>query len=169
MSSFFIAASDMDVIIGIIAVVGWILAQVFGKKKGDSPSQEESPPVAGTSLDPRDELRKFFEDLEKTAKPPPPPQPVAPPPVPHPPHREKPVRRSPEPRAETLSSQKRPAYSAAESALAFTGRLTPPGLSPALATPIHPPVFPELRNPLALRKYIVANEILGKPIALRQG
>jgi hypothetical protein len=169
MSSFFIAASDMDVIIGIIAVVGWILAQVFGKKKGDSPSQEESPPVAGPSLDPRDELRKFFEDLEKTAKPQAPPQPVAPPPLQHPPHREKPVRRSPEPRSETLSSQNRPAYSAAESALAFTERVTPPGLSPALVTPVRPPVFPELRDPLALRKYIVANEILGKPIALRQG
>ena len=71
-------AADMDVIIGVIAVVGWILAQIFGKKKGDPSQQEESPPPTGTTLDPRDELRKFFEELEKSAKPqaPPPPLPL---------------------------------------------------------------------------------------------
>ena len=168
MTLFPIAASDMDVIIGIIAVVGWILAQIFGKKKGDPSQQTESPPEAGPSLDPRDELRKFFEDLEKAGKPQAPPPPVAPPPqLPHP-HKEKPVRHRPEPKRESLSPQNRPVYSAAESAQAFARMSPSPIHSPAMATRTHTPVFPELRNPHALRKYIVATEILGKPIALRQ-
>lgn len=163
MNAFFIAASDMDMIIGIIAVVGWILAQIFGRKKGDPSRQEESPPQPGTTLDPRDELRKFFEELEKSAKPQPLPPPVLQPKV----RREKPVSRSPEPRQETLPAQSRPAYSAAESAQAFTRMGTVPSHPPAMASATLPSTLPGLRDPQALRKYIVATEILGKPIALR--
>lgn len=167
MNAFFIAASDMDVIIGIIAVVGWILSQIFSKKKGGPSQQEESPPQPGTTLDPRDELRKFFEELEKSAKPQPLPPPVPPPVLQPKVRREKPVSRSPEPRPETLPAQSRPAYSAAESAQAFTRMGTVPSHPPAMASASLPPTLPGLREPHALRKYIVATEILGKPIALR--
>lgn len=166
MNAFFIAASDMDMIIGIIAVVGWILAQIFGRKKGDPSRQEESPSQPGTPLDPRDELRKFFEELEKSPPPQAPPPPV-PPPVRQNVQRERPVPRSPEPRPETRSSQNRPAYSAAQSALAFTRMDAVPSHPPAMASASLPPTLPGLREPHALRKYIVATEILGKPIALR--
>lgn len=160
----------MDVIIGIIAVVGWILAQIFGKKKADSPPPGEGPPEAGTPIDPGDELRKFFEEIEKKVQPPSLPQPVSPPPIQHKPHREKTSRRSHEQRQETLSSQHQPHYSAAEAAQVFqAGWGTPPVPSRGMSRPALPSTLPELRNPLSLRKFIIANEILGKPIALRQG
>ena len=59
-----IAASDMDVIIGIIALIGWIAAQVMGKMKG---GDKTAPPPGDTAAptDPQDELRKFFEEMEK--------------------------------------------------------------------------------------------------------
>ena len=162
MRPFFIAATDTDVIIGVIAVVAWILSQIFSKKKGE-PSQQEGPsPEAGPTIDPRDELRKFFDELEKAAKPQPPPQPAAPPPIHIKKHREKPARPLPEPRKETLSSQTRPIFSAVESAPVFQEKIF-------VSTPAHTPVLPELRNPIALRKFIIATEILGKPVALRQG
>ena len=168
MNLFPLAASDMDVIIGIIAVVGWILAQIFGKKKVDPSNPEGSTPETGSSPDPRDELRKFFAELENAAKPPAP-QPVAPPPLQPRAHKEKVVRRNQEPRAEPLSSQNRPVYSAVESAQVFQGMGSRPSVSRSLPKPIPTPAMPELRDPLALRKFIIANEILGKPLALRQG
>jgi len=170
MNLFFIAASDMDVIIGIIAVVGWILAQIFGKKKADTTPQAESPPEAGGPVDPGDELRRFFEEIEKKVKPPALPHPVAPPPPQQKTHREKSSRRSHEQRQETLSSQKQPQYSALEAAQVFqAGVVSSPARSPALARPAATLAMPELRNSITLRKFIIANEILGKPIALRQG
>lgn len=168
MTLFPIAASDMDLIIGIIAVVGWVVAQLFSKKKSASPHQEESPPESGAPIDPRAELRKFFDELEKTAKQPTAPRPVAPTPPPHKQHKEKAARRSHEPRMETLSSQSRPAYPASESARVFTGIDAPVTFTRTLPIPAHGASMPELRNPVALRKLIIANEILGKPIALRQ-
>jgi len=167
MNLFSIAASDMDVIIGVIAVVGWILSQILSKKKIDPSQQEGSTPEAGTSTDPREELRKFFEDLEKTNKSPAP-QPPAVPPAPPPHHRthkEKFARRIHEPRIETLSIQQSLAVSTTEASPAFQGMVTPK----PLATPTHPMAMPELRNPTTLRKFMIANEILGKPVALRQG
>ncbi|MEI7881293.1 MAG: hypothetical protein WCI95_10500 [bacterium] len=169
MNLFFIAASDMDVIIGIIAVVGWILAQIFGKKKADTPPQAGSPPEAGAPVDPGEELRRFFEEIEKKVKPPTLPQPVAPPPLHQKTHREKSSRRSHEQRQETLSSQKQPQYSAAEAAQVFQAeRVASFASSRTLARPAAPLAMPELRNSITLRKFIIANEILGKPIALRQ-
>lgn len=168
MNLVFIAASDMDVIIGIIAVVGWILAQIFGKKKADSPPPGESPPEAGAPVDPGEELRRFFEEIEKKVKPPTLPQPVAPPPLQQKPHREKSSRQSHEQRHETLSSQTHPAEPAAEAAQVFQAeRVASFASSRTLARPA-PSAMPELRNSITLRKFIIANEILGKPIALRQ-
>lgn len=168
MNHFFIAASEMDVIIGIIAVVGWILAQIFSKKKVDSSSQEESTPESGAPIDPRDELRKFFAELEKSATPHPPPQPVVQPPVLKKVQRDKPARRDHETRQETLSSQNRPVYSAAESAQVFQETPMRAAIPHATRSHTHSSAMPDLRNPIALRKLIIANEILGKPIALRQ-
>ncbi len=161
MNPFFIAATDTDLIIGVIAVVAWIISQLFSKKIED-PSQQEGPTSEpGPSIDPRDELRKFFDELEKAAKPQPPPQPVVPPPVTVKKIREKPVRPMPEVRKETLSAQARPTCPVVNPEPLFQEKIT-------VAAPIHIPVLPELRNPIALRKFIIANEVLGKPVALRQ-
>ena len=159
----------MDLIIGIIAVVGWVLAQILSKKKGGSSQQEESQSGSGTPNDPRDELRKFFDELEKTAKQPIAPLPVAPPPPPPKQHQEKPTRRSYEPRTETLSSQNRPAYPASESARIYMEKVTPATFFHPIPSHVSSPAMPELRNPASLRKFIIASELLGKPIALRQG
>ena len=169
MNLFPIAASDMDVIIGIIAIVGWILSQIFSKKKADPSQTEGSAPEAGAPIDPRDELKKFFAELEKAANPQPPPPPVTPPPLPKKGHKEKPSRRTPESRTETLASLHRPAFPATESTQGFQAAITPSFISPVLVKSALPMAMPELRNPAALRKFIIANEILGKPIALRQG
>jgi len=169
MNLFPIAASDMDVIIGIIAVVGWILSQIFGKKKVDPSHPEGSTPDSGPALDPRDELRKFFDELEKTAPPAAAPPPVAPPPLQQKLPRENAVRRTMESRGETLSSQQRPIASPVESRQAYPVMIEPLFSSRTTGRPTYPATRPELRNPAALRKFIIVNEILGKPIALRQG
>ncbi|MEI8140158.1 MAG: hypothetical protein WCI03_09860 [bacterium] len=171
MNLFLIAASDMDVIIGIIAVIGWILAQIFGRKKGDPSRQEGSPSESSPPLDPQDELRKFFEGLEEKVKPPAPPQrPVAPPPLHQKTHREKSVRRSHEPQMETLSSQIRGENQMLESVTAFQATVVQPALTQGWNKPTRcTSAMPELHNPTTLRKFIIANEILGKPVALRQG
>ncbi|MEI6564660.1 MAG: hypothetical protein WCO42_10190 [bacterium] len=164
MDLFPIAASDMDVVIGIIAVVGWVLAQIFGKKKADPSPPEGSTPDSVPSLDPRDELRKFFDELEKTAPPP-----VAPPPLQQKSPREKTVRRVTESRGETLSSQRRPITLPDESSQACPAMIEPLLSSRTTVRSDPPATMPELRNPAALRKFIIVNEILGKPIALQQG
>jgi hypothetical protein len=169
MNLFLIAASDLDVIIGIIAVVGWILAQIFGRKKGDPSSQEGSPADSSTPIDPQDELRKFFEGLEEKVKAPAPQRPVAPPPLQQKTHKEKSVRRSHEPQTETLSSQLRAEYQVPVSITAFQAAVEQPALTQGGGKPTRcTSAMPELHNPVTLRKFIIANEILGKPIALRQ-
>lgn len=169
MNLFSIAASDMDVIIGIIAIVGWILSQIFSKKKTGPSQAEGSAPEAGAPIDPRDELKKFFAELEKASNPQPTPPPIAPPPLQKKVQRDKPAHRNSESRTETLSSKHRPAFSATESTRGFQPVATPAFVSTTLAKPLQPLAMPELRNPHSLRKFIIVNEILGKPIALRQG
>ncbi len=164
MNLFTIAASDMDVIIGIIAVVGWVLAQIFSKKKNAPTQQEEPHPESGVPLDPREELRKFFEGLDKPAKPA-----MAPPAFEQKPYQEAPKHRAYKSKTRTLSAQDRANDGASESVL-----ILPEGVALATATvPLlikHPRLssIPELQSPIALRNFIVMNEILGKPIALRQ-
>lgn len=171
MGLFFIAASDLDMIIGIIAVVGWILAQIFGKKKADDSPQGPVSPDSSPSLDPRDELRKFFDELEKVNKPqetgrtavPPPPLQQAPP-------RERPVRRiqASEPRVATITHQPQPDYTTFNTPLAFHAMQEAiPSVPAIVVKPTQSPIMPELRHPRSLRKFIIANEILGKPVALR--
>ena len=168
-----IAASDMDVVICIIAVIGWILSLVVGRKKTGSPS-EQPPTEAPPSANPQDELRKFFEEMEKTLKPaeaqpptlpPPPPRSIRPPAQPK---RERPPRRFP-----ALPEQS-PAPS---SPLTVFTAPTPPTIElPIIASSTVPTVtrLPSavsmtegLHDPVTLRKMIVSMEVLGKPVALR--
>ena len=166
MNLFTIAKSDFDAIIGIIAVIGWIVAQVLSKRKGgDSPGTP--PPTTPPMLDPQDELKKFFEEMEKTLKPAaPPPLPASPPPL----------------RAESRPDQskrvrvQRPAKCESEMTAGTTrGATAIPAPAafrmPAIPLPDIPPLAfglaHELRDPLALRKMIITMEVLGKPVALR--
>lgn len=171
MGLFFIAASDLDMIIGIIAVVGWIIAQLFGKKKSEDSPQEPSAPDAPPSADPRDELRKFFDELEKATKPEESSRPTAtPPPLQQAPPREKPVRRAhvQEPRLEPFKPSPRPDYTALATPLALqAAQEAAPSSRAAIVERIQSPAMPELRQPGALRKFIMASEVLGKPVALR--
>jgi hypothetical protein len=174
MTLFFFAASNMDMIIGIIAVVGWILAQILGKKKGATPPQDNSTPVGAPSNDPRDELRKFFEELEN------PPEELAPAPL--------------KPTAPSGQLKTRPAPKGSSSGMLHLAQPqkpnhntgTPPGLrcrsypesigpaEPSLLQqaardklhPLHSLPMPGFRNLAALRQCIIASEILKKPIAL---
>lgn len=168
-----IAASDLDMIIGIIAVIGWIVAQVIGKMKGGDktappPGESNSP-----NADPQDELRKFFEEMEKTLKPQPEPKPVVVPPPP--------LRRVNAPRPEPVVAPAR--VRVAEPAIAWEAPVNRAEVAAGMLmkvterlatqsaprTSTHPDLLPEgLRDPKALRKMIVTMEVLGKPVALRQ-
>lgn len=168
MNLLFIAASDMDMIIGIIAVIVWIVSQLFGKKKVDSSSPEESTPESATPADPRDELRRFFEELEKSTKPRESQSPASPPPL-HP----KPTRETPARRLPALTVAPPPSPPPAPEYRVTDTPWTPPDspLSALPATIVKPQTIssiPELRDTKALRKFIIANEILGKPVALKQ-
>ncbi len=166
-----IAASDMDIVIGIIAVVGWILAQIFGRKKSGAPS--ETPPQESTRpANPQDELRKFFEEMEKNLNPQAEPKPVAPPPPPVPSPRrhihfksEKMHSRAYEP----IPTHDVPVVTAREAAQAFM-EASPqsPATVPLMTATLAPrPPIEGIRDPWALRKMIVTMEVLGKPVALR--
>jgi len=168
-----IAASDMDMVIGVIAVIVWIASQVLARKKsGTAPGPESPTPIA----EPQDELRKFFQEMEKTVKPREEPQPAAPPPPPPPqrsvvhPKRERPAHRTrthEEPHAPPLIFTE-PVF--ATPAPVFASPDTVPRLSVSAAvipTSIYSPMAAELHDPVALRKMIVTMEVLGKPIALR--
>ena len=68
MGFFTVAAVNMDLIIGIMAVVGWVIAQALGNKKNPSPPSRPRPPPStgpGDMINPNDDLRKFFQDLER--------------------------------------------------------------------------------------------------------
>ena len=71
----------MDMVIGVIAVIGWILAQIFGKKKGETPPGE-TPADTAVPTDSRERLRQFLDELEGVHKPHEVPLPVVPPPPP---------------------------------------------------------------------------------------
>ena len=168
-----IASSDMDVIIGIIAVVGWILSQVLSRKKGGDPTAPSHGEPTPPPLDPQDELRRFFEEMKRSVSPPEEPvkKVVPPPPVmraqPQP-KRERPanrIRKQEEPRPSVLST---PAY------VSSSPMLNEP--EPQFTLPVTLPtarsvslLMPEIRDPVALRKMIITMEVLGKPVALRNG
>jgi hypothetical protein len=166
-----IAASDMDVIIGIIAVIGWIVAQVMGKKKAGDKT-EPTPGETALPTDPQDELRKFFEEMEKTLKPAEQPRTVPPPPLPTP-------RPHPKPRwdrpvaTQSHAVESVPAYppslqSAQEAARVFMKAAERAAAVPTIPTVPKPTLVLEgFHDRLALRKMIVTMEVLGKPVALR--
>jgi|GEM_PF-2000658 len=169
-----IAASDMDMVIGIIAVIGWIVAQVLGKMKGGDKTAPPPSEAPTPTTDPQDELRRFFEEMEKTLKPKPEPKPVSVP-VPPPPVRPSrarhehvaiPLRVQP---AAPAVDRETPMQTAEEAARVFMRTLERAATVPAVPTFPQPCLVPEgLRDPQALRKMIVTMEVLGKPIALRQ-
>ncbi len=69
-----IASSDFDILIGVIAAIGWVVMQIMGKaaKRKTPPSNRlaggvrpEPPPAdSGPVSDPAEELRRFFQRLE---------------------------------------------------------------------------------------------------------
>lgn len=174
MTSFFIAASNMDMIIGIIAVVGWILAQILGKRKGATPPQDNSTPEGAPTSDPRDKLRKFFEELEKPAEElaPAPLKPTAPsgqfktrppptgisPGMLHPAQPQKPTHNTGTPPDLRCRSYPESIGPAEPSLLQQAAR--------DKLHPLHSLPMPGFRNLAALRQFIIASEILKKPIAL---
>lgn len=174
-----IAASSLDTIIGIVAVIGWILIQVLGRKKNGE-SGDAPPPSDPSGNDPQDELRKFFEEMEKTLKPEPPkpvsapstPPPLVPPPLVRNvrPKREPNTVQAHNSRMEPSTLEERPLKSAEEAAQAFMKTVSRAATIPRMAIPEVQPGYivpDELRDPVTLRKMIVTMEVLGKPVALR--
>jgi hypothetical protein len=168
-----LAAIDMDMVIGVIAVVGWIIAQILSKK-GKSASPPPSIPSTGEHGQPlgtQDELRKFFQDLEKGLSgqaerpmPPPPPPPARD--RPHPRH----ARHSEMPRSRGTVQPPSP-VSLAEPSLV----VMPEVLLPAPATENAQRWTKNqhkwsvgFTHPDTLRQMIVATEVLGAPLALRK-
>ena len=168
----------MDTIIGIVAVIGLILMQVLAKKKNGE-STGTPPPEPPSGSDPQDELRKFFEEMEKTLKPEPPKPvfiPSAPPPPPPPPRAKSRPKREPNTarvhnsRSEPTTLSERPFQSAKEAAQAFMKTVSRAATIPRIPVPaIHSAYINsnELRDPMALRKMIVTMEVIGKPVSLR--
>ena len=170
MGFFPIAVINSDLVIGIIAVIGWLLAQGLSKKGKAQPPPPASSPGPGEPTSPNDDLRKFFENLEKglTGQAEQPAQParteVRQPPLlqrtERPDIRPEPMERpqAAGPSAPTLTSLPAIvpilALSAQESAERW--KSTPNKWATAFS------------NPENLKQMIVATEVLGAPLALRK-
>lgn len=109
-----IAVTDFDTIIGVIAVVAWLILQAVAKSRKNDRSASPPPPPpgqAGEPVSPQDDLRRFFEELEKnlnqSSRPAAPAQPPGLPPAIPPPAR---VTR-PAPRVTAAAQHSRPAAS----------------------------------------------------------
>lgn len=192
-----IAAVSVDAVIGIIAVVVWLILQGAAKRGGsNTPNQPTPPPSpgnAGDPVNPQDDLRRFFEELEKglsrQAQPPEPPAtaPQQPPPIPpvrqrsvtqaHL-HREEVSARQPVRAAKPASSpQPATVAPAVRPAAGFTWSPQFPETASAITTlriSDHPEHSDKQRAPSqyrsrkSLRQMIVGAEVLGKPVALRR-
>jgi hypothetical protein len=170
MGVFTVAAINMDLLLGILAVVGWIIAQSMSNKKNPSPPRPPPvPPPAGQGepINPNEELRRFFEHLERgltngeepdqqTVRRPPPPLPQ---------------------RRATARVVARQAAAPTPDATQFTPPYPDAVMGPAPAVPTHPERQPErplhkwatgYRQRDTLRRMIVASEVLGPPLALRK-
>ncbi len=86
-----IAAANLDAVIGVIAVVVWLILQGLSKRGGAN-TPPTPPPASGDgdSSTPQDDLRRFFEELEKgvsrqASNPAPTPPELPPPTAPKPP------------------------------------------------------------------------------------
>lgn len=156
----------MDLIIGILAVVGWLVAQSVGKRGKASPPPV--PPASGKSHDPDDDLRKFFENLERGLtgqlnRPAPPIRAEA-----HPPPLQQPLERQPS-RPEPFDPEQVTVPSVApvvDLAPAFT-LSTAEAAERWKAPPLHP-LAAGFTDAGKLGQMIVATEVLGPPLALRQ-
>lgn len=176
---FHIVALSGDAVFGLVAVVVWIWVSVMSNRKKANP-QTPPPTAAGGPAEPRDpqsELRKFFEALEKGITPPgEEPEPAAtPPPVP----RQQMRRPAPVHRP----APARPVVREAAPAPVVAIAPEPAMPAPQNTVPDHLPVpaagfsaFPVmashrmgvLRSREGLRYAIIAAEILGPPVSVRQ-
>jgi hypothetical protein len=154
--------------------VGWIIAQALSKQKTTPTPPRPTPKEHGNTLDPNDDFKKFFEDLEAGSggrtEPPhrPAPQAAQPPPVPSAPRhqspRPRPVPRHTEPfRPERLSPispsfRELPDMTPAFAEVETVQRWKKPAHKWAAG----------YTNPETLRQMIVATEVLGAPLALRK-
>ena len=131
-----IAVTDFDTIIGVIAVVAWLIMQAVAKSRKNDRSAPPPPPPpgpAGEPVSPQDDLRRFFEELEKnlnqSARPAPPAQPPElPPAIPAPARVARPA-----PKVTAASQHARPAAS-----------LRPAPVAPGA------PVVPQVTEPLVI-------------------
>ena len=191
-----LAATNMDAVIGVIAVIAWIVVQALSRKTG-KPNQSPRPavPPAGDSTNPQDELRKFFEDLEKglsgkveeTG-----PKETVPPPLPIPgpsatmrptsprsftqreqtapavPKVSVPVQSPPPQRSEPVAQgvlRRAPAPQAQRPSQIPRSRAAQ---AECPAVPAQYRQFVEqIRNPIALRQMVIASEVLARPVGFR--
>ncbi len=175
MNLFPLAASNMDMIIGVIAVIVWIVSQVLSRKK-DGTGSPSIPGEPAPPTDPQDELRKFFEQIEKATHPPAATQPIAPPPPPPVPSRvhSQPNRHPAAHRTHLKEPPAPPLSTPAPIMEQAPERILEPSFFPRLASSVkivlpsdYSPVIRDLHDPVALRRMIVTMEVLGKPAALR--
>lgn len=194
MNLFSLALTNMDAIIGIVVVVFWIVIQIANRKEGKN-APPQTPAGPGDPTNPQDEIRKFFEQLEKGLAGEQQEETVAPPPPPPPRPARTPAaspRRFPSRAAAPVSPVpvERPAADAYADAYADS-QPSPEALElqrkqvlatlereAALRSVRHTTAgtSPELRyaalrdqirQPSSLRQLILASEILAKPVGLR--
>ena len=181
----YIAASDLNVLIGIVAAVIWVIAQLVSR--GSQKRPPAPPPPGGTMpgepVNPQDELRRFLATLtgetSETApkEPTPPPKPERPPPArrfPQQPTLAAQPRKIPRRPTPTPPPRPAPMYQPIVQPV-----YAPPPVTAARGTPL-PLVTPivaesearrelvsQFRKNMSLRQFVVASEVLGAPLALR--
>jgi len=188
------AAMDGNAVFGLIAMAIWIWLSIAGKRSKAERKTQPPPlvPIPGEPQSPQDELRKFFAELEKGPTPPtaavpdaeamPPPR--TPPPMPKPVRVIRPVpHHAAPPHAPARATPPAPVVRAPVDApplaalpplaqlpeLRIMGstatRVGQPSATPAPGRPR----LELLRTREGLQSAIVAAEVLGVPLGLRQG
>jgi hypothetical protein len=196
-------AGDLETVVGIVAIMVWLVIQGIRKASGKRPGQSPPPPDPGgpQGMSPEEELRRFLQDLGQGEPPtetlprpaaapptpppaaplPPPPVVVAPKPQTMPPPPPPAAKRMPPPARAPLHPLKptavpRPVAQA-------TGPATPPPAPALTAAPapaeVHaaaglPPPRPSrarllMRKPHSVREAVLLGELLGGPVAMREG
>ena len=171
MGFFTIAVINSDLVIGIIAVIGWLIAQGLSKKSKAPPPRP--PPVSsgpGEATRPADDLHTFFENLERgltgqLEQPAPPARAeVRPPPLHHHPERHHVrIESLEQPRA---AERPAPALTPFPAITPRSALLAPQGAERWKSTPNK--WAAAFSNPSNLKQMIVATEVLGAPLALRK-
>lgn len=192
-----IAALSFDAIIGIVAVVIWLIMQGAAKRGGPNAPRQPPPsePDVNDPMNPQDDLRRFFEELEKgIAKqskpagaepseiPQPPPIPTTQPrPVTQAQLQRKPTIRKQPAQVPAIPSRPVPVAAAvpapAPASRDFSWNVQFPETKSSITTlrisddndsDRHNEISKQLHSRQKLRQMIVSAEILGKPIALRR-